>query len=765
MISRYLKWLQKDTPTGGVEPYPEANERYETSQAGVYIAGDLTGIPLLKLAAESGTRLVRQFVSDGAFAAGRDEAVLDVAIVGAGPAGVAAGLECQAQGLRYEILEASDKLFSTIANFPKGKPILAKPDEFQQESALLIRNGDKESLLTEMYGQVQDQHLAVSLGTMVKRISRKGQLLRIDCSNGERKARRVVLAIGKTGNARNLGIPGEDLPKVYNKLYDPSEFRGQQVLVVGGGDSALEAAIALAKSGNTVTLSYRKPAFDRPKPENQKALSELGITVVFQSTVQEIRASEVLLSTASVPQTIANDQVFILIGRELPLAFFRRSGIRMEGEKDRSYFVFYAAMLSFFTMLYFGKSGASIDLAAGMQQATEKLKQASWHEQLGFVLGLVGAAVFAISGLWALGIMVNRRQSYFKPGWPLIKYGYMIAVSLIYSWVYITYNLGRNGWQEGPTYSYSLLYCTTMLLFGIRRVIVNPTRYIKLQTTCLVLVQVFFLFLLPFHLYGHLESALGADSVFIQQVFPQGKWSAFGLILFWPLLIGNFGTSTFWTIFPFFQSGLFLFLIIRYWGKGIYCGWICSCGGMAETLGDEYRTKAPHGKTAKKLENIGQFILLFAVIATVLKVTSNSTASQLVWYSYKVSVDVFFAGVLGLGVYFFMGGRVWCRFGCPLAALMHIYTRFSKYRILAEKKKCISCNICTKVCHMGIDVMNYANKGVPMNDAECVRCSACVVSCPVDVLSFGPVDQADPDNTECKEVPDYGKESWRAGLK
>jgi polyferredoxin len=108
--------------------------------------------------------------------------------------------------------------------------------------------------------------------------------------------------------------------------------------------------------------------------------------------------------------------------------------------------------------------------------------------------------------------------------------------------------------------------------------------------------------------------------------------------------------------------------------------------------------------------------------------------------SYTWFVDLLFAGILGVAFYFWLSGRVWCRFACPLAALMHIYARFSRFRIAADKAKCISCNICTSVCHQGIDVMNFANKGVPMEDPQCVRCSACVQSCPTGVLQFGRVD-------------------------
>jgi len=106
-------------------------------------------------------------------------------------------------------------------------------------------------------------------------------------------------------------------------------------------------------------------------------------------------------------------------------------------------------------------------------------------------------------------------------------------------------------------------------------------------------------------------------------------------------------------------------------------------------------------------------------------------------WSYAWFVDLLFAGIIGFGFYFHFSGRVWCRFACPLAALMHIYTRFSRFRIFAEKEKCISCNVCTSVCHQGIDIMNFANKGRAMEDPECVRCSACVQSCPTGVLQFG----------------------------
>jgi ferredoxin len=164
---------------------------------------------------------------------------------------------------------------------------------------------------------------------------------------------------------------------------------------------------------------------------------------------------------------------------------------------------------------------------------------------------------------------------------------------------------------------------------------------------------------------------------------------------------------------------------------------------LAETLGDTLRTKMPHGAKWNRANVAGQVILLIAFVMLGIRIAGwllpGSWADQVFFHAldrYKWIVDVFLAGIVGYGFYFWFSGRVWCRFLCPLAALMHVYARFSRFRISADKKKCISCNVCTSVCHQGIDVMNFANKGLPMQDPQCVRCSACVQSCPTGVLSF-----------------------------
>ena len=215
-----------------------------------------------------------------------------------------------------------------------------------------------------------------------------------------------------------------------------------------------------------------------------------------------------------------------------------------------------------------------------------------------------------------------------------------------------------------------------------------------------------------------------------------------------------------WLAISFVQTFVLIPILVRRWGKGAYCGWICSCGALSETLGDAHRQKMPHGPFWNRMNMLGQGILALALLLLLGRAVSwswpGSRAGRLAqslydgllsgWHplglelNYYHVVDVFLAGIVGLSFYFWFSGRVWCRFACPLAALMHVYARFSRFRIFAEKSKCISCNVCTTVCHQGIDVMAFANKGRPMEDPECVRCSACVQACPTGVLAFGRFD-------------------------
>ena len=273
-IARYAHWLHTMWPAGTVEKLPDTREDGTTALPGVRIVGDLTGIPLLKFSSDTGARAVQRILREPDFAGARGQGgdVLDLAIIGAGVSGVAAAIEAKGAGLEFRIFEATE-LFSTVANFPKAKPIYTYPTGMTPAGHLQFRSEvhPKEQLLEDLEKQRKDAGVDVT-NARIERIERSGGVLLLH--HGDKKtitkARRVIIGIGRSGNHRKLGVPGEDLDKVFNRLYDPKEFAGQQVLVVGGGDSALETTIALATSGAHVTLSYRRRSSRGPSPRTSR---------------------------------------------------------------------------------------------------------------------------------------------------------------------------------------------------------------------------------------------------------------------------------------------------------------------------------------------------------------------------------------------------------------------------------------------------------------------------------------------------------------
>lgn len=822
IIKRYFDWLQQDVPAGEIEKYPEISENGETSVKGMYVIGDLTGIPLLKPAAESGAKMISFLNDEPAFQKDRENketGVLDFVIVGAGPSGIAAGLEAKQAGYDFKIVDSSCA-FSTIINFPKGKPIYAEPEDMEQVSQLSIREGVKESLLEDLAGQLKGKNLPIDRKVNVENIVKKNGYFEILMKEGTYRALRVLLAIGKSGNSRLLKVPGEDLDKVYNRLIDPADAEGLDVLVVGGGDSAMETAVAVAEYAKSVTLSYRKAEFSRPKEWNIEAVRRLEkegkLTLEMESEVKGITETGVVLMNKEKKEVnIANTMVFVLIGKELPLDFFKKIRVKVEGVLSGVDKLMFAALLLFSGVVYFGKAGLSSivsSVPAGQVTWGDVLNQVlsfefwkrfftypltegffkeahrwNWTDALSGVLGYVSFLGFVVIGLYLLVYFFRNIKNYTASVWKTFKYSYFIVSAVFFCFVYLgSKYFGLNFMGKSPYFWYTFLYSLTILIFGFRRMVVKPTGYIKRQTWVLILIQVIPLFLLPeiiLPMLGKAGLLGGKEGFLLTQVFPGGDFGhAYRLILAWPLNIyGLFADAitVFWFIYTIVFTFGFIYYIVFRWGKGAYCGWICSCGALAETLGDEYRTLAPHGVKAKRWENVGQWVLGAAFIITFLKLaavlgginipiihTPRPLLLDVSRMVYTVVVDIVFAGVLGVGVYFFLSGRIWCRYFCPLAALMHIFTRFSRYRIFADKKKCISCNICTKVCHMGIDVMSYANKGVPMNDVECVRCSACVVQCPMEVLYFGSLSKGDVSNKLYKTegIPERDKSSWTSGL-
>jgi len=317
-------------PPGRSANLPILTEHLETNVRNVYIAGELGGLGLIKNAVMQGKNVVSHIAAAGR----RADVQFDVAIVGAGPAGLAAALTAKQLNLRYIVLEQGD-IGGTILQYPRRKIVLTSPVELPIWGKLKFTEVSKEALLDLWEEILAKTKLHVRTGEKVTDVQPIDNRLQITTPYNSYQAAHVVLALGRRGTPRKLGVPGEQLSKVTYRLIDAETYQDCDVLVVGGGDSAIEAAIGLALQGsNRVTLSYRKDAFSRLKERNMKHLEEdvrrKRITVVFNSNVQEILPQGVILQTPEGIRTISNNYVFIFAGGEMPFEFLKQVGIKFQ---------------------------------------------------------------------------------------------------------------------------------------------------------------------------------------------------------------------------------------------------------------------------------------------------------------------------------------------------------------------------------------------------------------------------------------------------
>lgn len=318
------------TPGEGME-IPWYDENYRTNIEGLYIVGELGGIGLIRNAFEQGAKAVGHIAALG----GRNgNSAVDVAIVGAGPAGIAAALAAKAQGLRHVILEQDD-LGGSILHYPRKKIVLTSPVTLPLHGKLNVTEISKEDLLELFSGLVRKFGLNLKTGEKVGKIGRVAGGFEIDTAGSRFTAANAILALGRRGSPRKLGVPGEDLQKVYYRLIEAEQHIDSRILIVGGGDSAVEAAIALScQKNNEVTLSYRRDAFVRLKEKNDQRIRDLmtsgAVDVMFKSEVAEIGPESVSIRAGDgALRSLANDVVFVFAGGEMPSQFLQSVGVKM----------------------------------------------------------------------------------------------------------------------------------------------------------------------------------------------------------------------------------------------------------------------------------------------------------------------------------------------------------------------------------------------------------------------------------------------------
>ena len=309
---------------------PVLKPNFESNVPGIYVAGELGGMGLIKNALLQG----QQAMESIAKARVRHPGVLDVLIVGAGPAGLAASLAAKKLGLSYQTLE-QEALGGAVFQYPRGKLVMTAPVELPIVGKVHFRHTSKEELLQFWTRTCDGNGLKIRYTERVESIERKDGVFDVRSNKQHYSASAVLLAIGRRGTPRKLGVPGEDMSKVVYRLIDPEQYRGRSVIVVGGGDSALEAAASIAELGDaSVTLSYRGDAFQRAKQRNrqrvQTASANAQLKVLLNSQVDEILAQEVVLKLPEKKLKVHNDAVIVSAGGILPNDFLRSVGIEVE---------------------------------------------------------------------------------------------------------------------------------------------------------------------------------------------------------------------------------------------------------------------------------------------------------------------------------------------------------------------------------------------------------------------------------------------------
>lgn len=685
---------------------PRVGKDGETTVPGVFAVGEIAGTPLIKYGLNEGHDLAVRLAAALKAEGPAPDGVHDLVIIGAGAAGLSAAATAQELGLRAVVLEANH-LAETVYTMTKGKVIYAEPDGVETKGRIWFRECPKEELLERWAAQVKELGLDVRTFEKVEDIRRSGDLLEVVSSKGTYRARRVVLAAGKAGNPRKAGVPGETehAARIEHRLIDPDLFRGRDVFVYGGGDVAMEAALALCDHNN-VTLCTIDPELTYPRKRNVDAVREKvasgKIALHLDAWLKRIGEKDVTFTTGgrNGPETtVPNDRVFEMIGAELPLGFFRKVGIRLEntwtGGRWVALSVLFLAVYALYSLKSYGK-GLS-----------------GWP-----FTQLIPASTYD-------GVLRSIFQVVFTPFAGLFQADSLRDI------------LADRGYQQG--FLYSLLYTIVMIVFGTQalmrwRGIARRPAYQTWRYATLLAFQIGFFLIV--------------NVVAVQALTTKYAWRAWGLYQPFPLFFNVFfwwyhgdPKSVMWFFIGAGILGTFVGipLLARWHGKR-FCTWICGCGGLAETLGDRWRHLAPKGERSRAWEFQSYVILAAAAILLLVIVGMFETHGDNVWWkTYAYLVDFWLVAVIPITVYPFFGGKVWCRYWCPLAAWNQVLAKWFGKLEIRSNDKCISCTQCSKYCQVGVDVMAFAKNQQPFDNrnSACIHCGICIDVCPMDVLSFG----------------------------
>ncbi len=375
---------------------------------------------------------------------------------------------------------------------------------------------------------------------------------------------------------------------------------------------------------------------------------------------------------------------------------------------------------------------------------------------LTFGLGIIGALLFILPNLILLGkpgikndhIYQNSATNRGLIAWLVLVYLVVFYLLLYFmpdyvvNWTYILDPISKalNGGNASQWFVYGFLYCTIMIVMGVRMYIkYRHNKYQIVRTTSVLFFQIVFAFLIP-----EIMTSLNMPGYDFKNAFPLD----YDFFFEWNLksLTESGAIGIFILVWGTLLTLVIVPIMVYFFGKRWYCSWVCGCGGLAETLGDPYRQHSNKSLNAWKLERwLIHAVLVFSLVMTIVTLYcyfSGASSfigikSQWIKDTYSFLIGAWFAGVIGTGFYPIFGNRVWCRFGCPLAAYLGLVQRFkSRFRITTNGGQCISCGNCSTYCEQGIDVRAYAQKGENIVRSSCVGCGICSAVCPRGVLKL-----------------------------
>ena len=310
---------------------PQVDDKFETNIKGIYIAGELGGMGLIRNAIEQGKTAIKALTPT---LPKNSKNQYQVIIVGAGPAGIGATLAAKQQKLKYLTLDQSS-LGGTVFQYPRGKIVMTQPVELPLVGKMQFKETTKEALLEFWQGVEKQTEIQINYNEIVANVENSDIGFTVKTNRGDYFTDKVLLSIGRRGTPRKLGIPGEDLPKVVYQLIDPEQYINQKVMIVGGGDSALEAALAIADvAGSEVSLSYRSESFSRAKAKNRDRIDSYSregkVRLYLPSTLLKIDKTRVTLDCNGERTVLANDAVIVNAGGILPTGFLKQIGIEVD---------------------------------------------------------------------------------------------------------------------------------------------------------------------------------------------------------------------------------------------------------------------------------------------------------------------------------------------------------------------------------------------------------------------------------------------------